>query len=70
VRSGFLHIPQRDPCIQRRGDERVPQRVRPDRLSDPGAAGGPADDPPRTVPVQPAAVGGQEDGSFAALTDG
>ena len=42
---------------------------RPDRLSDPGAAGDPADDPPCAVPVQPAAVRGEEDRSLAALTD-
>jgi hypothetical protein len=61
VGSGFLHVPQRHPGIQRGGDERVPQRVRPDRLGDPGAAGDPADDPPGAVPVQPAPIGGQED---------
>jgi hypothetical protein len=48
----------------------VPQRVRPDRLGDPGTAGGPADDPPGAVPVQLSAIGGQEDRSRAALADG
>jgi hypothetical protein len=38
------------------GDEGMPQGVRPDGLDDPGAAGGPADDPPGAVPVQAAAV--------------
>ena len=28
VRGGFLDIAERDPGIQRGGDERVPQRVR------------------------------------------
>jgi hypothetical protein len=35
-----------------------------------GAAGDPADDPPGAMPVQPAAIGGQEDRSFGALADG
>ena len=48
----------------------MPQGVRPDRLGDPGAAGDPADDPPSAVPVQPSAIGGQEDPSVAALVDG
>ena len=38
----------------RRGNERVAQRVRPDGLGDPGAAGGLADDPGGAVTVQPA----------------
>ena len=49
VRGGFLDIAQRHPSIQRGGDEHMPQRVRGD---DPGAAGGPADDPPGGVPVR------------------
>jgi hypothetical protein len=52
-----------------RGDERVPQGVRPDGFRDPGAAGYPADDPPGAVPVQPPATGSEEDGSLAALAD-
>jgi hypothetical protein len=51
VGSGFLDIPQRDPGIQRGGDERVPQRVRPDGLGEPGPAGDPPDDPPGGVTV-------------------
>jgi hypothetical protein len=51
VGGGFLHVAQRDPSVQRRGDERVPQRVRPDRLGDPGVAGDTADNPPGAVPV-------------------
>ncbi len=27
VRGGFLHIPQRHPGVQRRGDERMPQKL-------------------------------------------
>ena len=68
--GGFLHVAQRDPGVQCGGDECVPQRVRPDVLGDPGAAGNPADDPPGAVPVQPAPLCGQEDGSFVAFADG
>jgi hypothetical protein len=70
MRGGFLHVPQRYPGVQGGGDERVPQGVRPHRFGDPGAAGDPADHPPSAVPVQPAAIGGQEDWSLAALADG
>lgn len=70
VRSGFLDISQRDPGVQGCGDERVPQRVRPDELNDPGLAGDAADDPSSAVPVQPAAIQGQEDRSVAAVADG
>jgi hypothetical protein len=70
VGSGFLHVPQRDPSIQRGGDERVEQRVRPNGRGDPGAAGDPADDPPGAVAVQSAPIGSQEDGSFGTLAEG
>jgi hypothetical protein len=56
-----LHIAQRHPGVQRRGDERMPERVGPHRLGDPRAVRGPADDPRGAVPVQPPAIGGQED---------
>jgi hypothetical protein len=62
VRGGFLDVLQRDPGVQRGGDERVPQRVRPDRLGDPGAAGDPADDAPAAVPVQPMTIRRQKTG--------
>src|SRR5262245_26777913 len=48
-------------------NERVTQRVRPDRFGDPGAAGGPADDPRGAVPVQPLPIKREEDGPLAAL---
>jgi hypothetical protein len=44
--------------------------VRPSRLADTSTAGCPADDPRGAMAVQPAAIGGQEDRSFAALADG
>jgi hypothetical protein len=47
----------------------MPQRVRGDELGGPGAAGGPADDPPGGVPVQPPAVSGQEHRSLGAFAD-
>jgi hypothetical protein len=62
--------PQRDPSIQRGGDERVAQRVRPNGLGDPGAAGDAPNDSPGAVAVQSAPIGSQEDGSFGALADG
>ena len=52
------------------GDERVPQRVGRDLLGDPGAAGGPADDPPGAVPVQPPPVCGQEQRSVGVFAHG
>ena len=67
VRGG-LRIPQRDPGIQRRHDERAPQRMRSDGLGDPGAAGQAAHDPPGAVPVQPP-ITRQEDRPLAAFTD-
>jgi len=58
MRGGFLDVAERDPGIQGGGDERMPQRVRPDRFGDPGAEGDPADDPGGAVPVQPLPLGG------------
>jgi len=69
MRGRFLDIRKWHPGIEGGGDERVPQGVRADQLGDPSAAGYPADDPPGTVPVQPAAIGRQEDRSVRALTD-
>ena len=47
-----MDVAQRDPGVQRRGDERVPRRVGLDGFGDPGAAGGLADDPPGAVAVR------------------
>jgi hypothetical protein len=69
MRRRFLDITERDSGVEGGGDERVPQRVRPDRLGDPGAAGDPADDPGGAVPVQPPAIGGQEDRPVAARVE-
>jgi hypothetical protein len=51
VRGGFLHVAQRHPRIQRRGDKCVPERMRPDDLGNPGPAGDPADDPPGAIRI-------------------
>jgi len=56
VGRGFLHVAERYAGVQSGSDEGMPQRVRPDVLADPGAAGDAADDPPGAVPVQPPAV--------------
>jgi hypothetical protein len=69
VGSGFLHVPERYPGVQGGGDERMPQRMRPDVLGDPCAAGDAADDPPGAVPVQPPPVRRKEDRTFASLAD-
>ena len=57
VRGGVLHVAQRYPGVQRGGDERLPQRVRPDPLADCRPPGGPAGDPGGAVAVRPPAVG-------------
>jgi hypothetical protein len=48
----------------------VSQGVRPDRLGDPSAVCGPADDPRGATAVQSPAIGGQEHWAVAALADG
>ena len=70
VRGGFLHVAQWHPGVKRSRDERVPQRVRADVLGDPGAAGGPMNDPGGAVAVQPPAIGGQEQRPAGALAGG
>jgi hypothetical protein len=69
VGSGFLYVPQGHAGVQGGGDERMPQRMRPDVLVDPGPAGDAADDPPGAVPVQPPPVRREEDRSLASLAD-
>jgi hypothetical protein len=70
MRSGFLDVAQRDPSVERVGDERMPQCVGRDGLGDPGAAGGLADDPPGAVPVQPSPVRSQEHRAIGPFPDG
>jgi hypothetical protein len=64
-----LDIPQRDASVEGCSDERVAERVRPDRVADPGPGSGPADDPGGAMPVQPPPVRSQEDRSLGALAD-
>src|SRR5260221_2388203 len=66
-------LPARPGAAPRRrncGNECMLQRVWPDRLGDPGAAGYLADDPGGTMTVQPPTVCGHEDRSLAPLADG
>ena len=70
MRGRLLHVAQRDPRVERGGDERVPERVGRHGFGDPGEAGGLADDAPGAVPVQPPAVRCQEDRAAGALADG
>jgi hypothetical protein len=67
MRSGLLQIAQRNPGIERRSNKCVPERVRADRLGDPGAARHLADDPPGAMSVQAVPVAGEEDGAVAAF---
>jgi hypothetical protein len=55
---------------ERRSDERVPRRVRPDRLGDPRRASQSAHDPPGGVPIEPFAVVAEEDRRVDTLADG
>ena len=43
MRRGFLDVAQRDPSVERGGNEGMPERVGRDDLSDPGATRDPAD---------------------------
>jgi hypothetical protein len=67
MRSGLLQIAQRNPGIERRSNKCVPERVRADRLGDPGAARHLAGDPPGAMSVQAVPVAGEEDGAVAAF---
>jgi len=67
VGGSLLNVAQRHAGVLGSGDECVPERVRSDGLGDPGAARDLADDPPGTVPVQPAPVSGEEDRAVAAF---
>ena len=56
VAGGFLDVAQRDAGVEGGGDERMAERVGPDRLVDAGSAGEAAHDPPGGVAVEPIAV--------------
>jgi hypothetical protein len=70
VARRLLHVSERDAGVEGGGDERVAERVRPDRLVDPGLAGEASDDPPSRVAVQRLAVPSEEDRAFYPLGDG
>ena len=70
VGGGLLNIAQRHPGVERRGNKRVTQRVRPYVLADPGPPGDLADDPPGAVAVQPPPACGEEDRAVAAFAGG
>jgi hypothetical protein len=70
VTGRFLDVAQRYAGIQGRGDERVPQGVRPDPLADLSSAGDAPHDPPRGVAVQPLPSGIDEDRSVEPFTHG
>src|SRR5215472_7126184 len=49
VRGGFLDVTERDPGIERGGNECMSERVRAHFLGDPRLASDPTDDPPGTM---------------------
>ena len=51
-----MSVTQRDPGIERGGDERMSERVGGGGLGDPGTARDLANDPPGATPVQPPLV--------------
>ena len=65
----FLHVAQRDACVEGSGDEGVPQGVRADRLFDPGAFGDAAHDSCGAVSIEALPVGAQEDRAVQSFTD-
>jgi hypothetical protein len=69
VTGGFLHVAQRHTGVEGGGDEGVAQRVRPDWFADPGPASDPAHDPPGGVPIEPFAVGAEEDRTVHTFAD-
>ena len=69
VAGRFLDVTKRNSSVERGGDERVPQRMRPDPLGDPRPPGHATHDPSGSVTVESLAVAVDEDGSLEALTD-
>ena len=70
VTGGFLYVTERDAGVERGGDERVPERVGSDLLGDARTSGDTPHDTSRRMAIEPAAVVGLEDRSFATFTDG
>jgi hypothetical protein len=65
----FLDVSERDAGIERGGDGRMAQGVRPDPLPNPGSAGDTPDDPGGGVTVEPLTVDVEEERPFAAFAD-
>jgi hypothetical protein len=64
----FLDVAQCDAGVEDGGTERVPQRVRPGWLDDPGA-GHPADNTGGAMAVEPLSVWGEEERPSHTLAD-
>jgi hypothetical protein len=69
VRRRFLDVAQGHASVESGGDEGVAQRVRTDRLGDPGPAGDPPHDASGPVTVETPAVTGDEDRAAGPLAD-
>jgi hypothetical protein len=66
----LLNVTKRDPASRAAVIEGVTQRVRYDPLADSGTASDTAHDPPSSMPVDPFAVGSEEDRAFHTFPDG
>ena len=69
MRCGVLDVTERDPGVERSGDEAVAQRVRRDVLGDPGRVAQAADHPGGGVAVHPLTVRPDEDRTMRAFAD-
>jgi hypothetical protein len=69
VAGRFLHVAQRHTGVQGGGDEGVAQCVWSDPLADPDTASDTAHDPPGSVPIEPVAVGSEEEQAFDTFAD-
>jgi hypothetical protein len=70
VGGRLLNVAEGDSGVQRRGDERVTQRVGPDPLGDPGTTGDTTHDPPGCVSIEALPVSLDEDRTHDPLNDG
>ena len=65
----FLDVAQWNSGVKRSGDERVPQRVRPDALGDPRLSGHATHDPTGGMTVKSVTSAVDEDRALETLTD-
>ena len=70
MRGGFLNVTQRHAGVEGGSNEGVVQRVRSDRLGDPGPAGHSPDDPGGPMTVKALAARPGEDRSLGPFADG